>query len=305
MGPPDRLPRSLAGGDHAADGGLRPGPARGRAGKRSSPTTSATGRPGRSSPRARALTTSAPNPDSARARLGQGDRRVGPLRFPPLRLSPLVRGRLRLLVPLGYDGAKVAWFALNLELLLLAGYLLRDAVPGVPRSVPLVAVPLFGLSVVALFVGQTSIVMLFLTALAWKLMARGNDRLAGAALACLTTKPQLTAVLVLALLDLECAATAVGGRARVRGDPGRPGPPGCLDRPGLADRDAAGGRAHPAADGLFPLDRHHLAAGAQTAGLPRGGSGDSTWQPPCRSSQCSSEPRSIGRGPWKISCPWA
>ncbi len=42
--------------------------------------------------------------------------------------------------------------------------------------------------------------MLFLAALAWKLMARGNDRLAGAALACLTTKPQLAAVLVLLLL---------------------------------------------------------------------------------------------------------
>ena len=87
---------------------------------------------------------------------------------------------------------------------MLAGYLLRDAVPGVPRSVPPVAVPLFGLSVVALFVGQTSIIMLFLAALAWKLMKRGNDRLAGAALACLTTKPQLAVFVVLALM-LWCA----------------------------------------------------------------------------------------------------
>jgi hypothetical protein len=125
---------------------------------------------------------------------------LGHYDFLPYYYPPWFAAGCSLLVPLGYDGAKVAWFALNLELLLLAGYLLRDAVPGVPRSVPPVAVPLFGLSVVALFVGQTSILMLFLAALAWKLMARGNDRSAGAALACLTTKPQLTAVLVMALL---------------------------------------------------------------------------------------------------------
>jgi len=129
---------------------------------------------------------------------------LGHYDFLPYYYPPWFAAGCALLVPLGYDGAKVAWFALNLELLLLAGYLLRDAVPGVPRSVPPVAVPLFGLSVVALFVGQTSILMLFLAALAWKLMKRGNDHLAGAALACLTTKPQLAAMLVLALL-IWCA----------------------------------------------------------------------------------------------------
>jgi hypothetical protein len=125
---------------------------------------------------------------------------LGHYDFLPYYYPPWFAAACALLVPLGYDGAKVAWFALNLELLLLAAYLLRDAVPGVPRSVPPVAVPLFGLSVVALFVGQTSILMLFLAALAWKLLARGNDNTAGAALACLTTKPQLTGVLILALL---------------------------------------------------------------------------------------------------------
>jgi hypothetical protein len=125
---------------------------------------------------------------------------LGHYDFLPYYYPPWFAAGCALLVPLGYDGAKVGWFALNLELLLLAGYLLRDAVPGVPRSVPVVAVPVFGLSVVALFVGQTSIIMLFLAALAWRLMTRGNDRLAGAALACLTTKPQLTAALILSLL---------------------------------------------------------------------------------------------------------
>jgi Glycosyltransferase family 87 len=129
---------------------------------------------------------------------------LGHFDFLPYYYPPWFAAGCALLVPLGYDGAKVAWFALNLELLLLAGYLLRDTVPGVPRSVPPVTVPLFGLSVVALFVGQTSILMLFLAALAWKLIVRGDDRLAGASLACLTTKPQLTAALVLAVL-IWCA----------------------------------------------------------------------------------------------------
>jgi hypothetical protein len=125
---------------------------------------------------------------------------LGRFPFLPYYYPPWFAACLALLVPLGYQGAKVAWFALNLELLLLTGYLMRDAVPGLPRSIPQVAVPIFALSVVALFVGQTSIPILFLVALAWKLMNRGNDALAGAALACLTTKPQLTAVAVIMLL---------------------------------------------------------------------------------------------------------
>ncbi len=66
---------------------------------------------------------------------------LGHYDFLPYYYPPWFAAGCALLVPLGYDGAKVAWFALNLELLLLAGYLLRDAVPGVPRSVPPVAVP--------------------------------------------------------------------------------------------------------------------------------------------------------------------
>jgi hypothetical protein len=125
---------------------------------------------------------------------------LGKYDFLPYYYPPWFAAGCALLVPLGYDGAKAAWFFLNLELLLLSGYLLRDAVPGLPRSVPPVMVPVFALSVVALFVGQTSILMLFLVTLAWKLMGLGRDRLAGAVLAGLTTKPQLAAFVVLAVL---------------------------------------------------------------------------------------------------------
>jgi hypothetical protein len=125
---------------------------------------------------------------------------LGRFDFLPYYYPPWFAAFCALLIPLGYQGAKIAWFALNLELLLLSGYLLRDAVPGLPRSVPLVAVPVFILSVISLFVGQTSIPILLFAALGWRLLAGGNDRPAGAALACLTTKPQLTVFLILALL---------------------------------------------------------------------------------------------------------
>jgi hypothetical protein len=125
---------------------------------------------------------------------------LGVYDFLPYYYPPWFAAVCALLVPLGYDGAKAAWLALNLELLLLSGYLLRDAVPGVPRTVAPVLVPLFGMSVIALLVGQTSILVLFLVALSWKLLRRGNDRVAGAALALVTTKPQLAALLVAALL---------------------------------------------------------------------------------------------------------
>jgi hypothetical protein len=147
-----------------------------------------------------------PYDEALQARIQQGrgwDRAkdgLGKYEFLPYYYPPWFAAGCALLVPLGYDGAKAAWFFLNIEMLLMAGYLLRDAVPGLPRSVPPVMVPVFALSVVALFVGQTSILLLFLLALAWRLMRRSSDRLAGMVLAGLTTKPQVAAFVVLAVL---------------------------------------------------------------------------------------------------------
>jgi hypothetical protein len=124
----------------------------------------------------------------------------GTLEFLPYYYPPWFGMACTAFLPLGYEAGKAAWFFLNLELLFLAGYLLRDAVAGLARSIPLVAVPLFFLSVLALMVGQTSILILFLTAVGWRLLEHRRDRAAGVALALLTTKPQLTGVLVLALL---------------------------------------------------------------------------------------------------------
>jgi hypothetical protein len=103
-------------------------------------------------------------------------------------------------LPLGYPAAKLLWFFLNVELALVSAYLLRPAVPAAPRWVPvlLAALPLFTLTCVLL--GQTALVVLFLAALSWRLLEAGRDRSAGVALAWLTIKPQLTAVLLLAVL---------------------------------------------------------------------------------------------------------
>jgi hypothetical protein len=131
--------------------------------------------------------------DKSRDGLGKYD-------FLPYYYPPWFAAGCALLLPLGYQGAKIAWFFINLELLLLSACLLRDAVPGLPRSIPLVTVPIFVFSVIALFVGQTLVLILFLVALAWRLIEHGRDHAAGAVLACLTTKPQLTGVLVLLLL---------------------------------------------------------------------------------------------------------
>jgi hypothetical protein len=125
---------------------------------------------------------------------------IGRYDFAPYYYPPWLALAVALLVPLGYENAREVSFFLNIELLFLAGYLLSVTATRVPRAIPLVAVPLFALCPASLLIGQTAILMLFLAALLWWLLERGYDRAAGVALALSTTKPQLGAVLVLAIL---------------------------------------------------------------------------------------------------------
>jgi hypothetical protein len=120
--------------------------------------------------------------------------------FSPYYYPPWFAMAFAALVPLGFERARAIFYFVNVEMLFLSGYLLSISAARVPRIIPLVMVPLFVLCPLSLLIGQTAIPMLFLTALAWKLLERGNDLAAGATLALLTTKPQLGAVLVLALL---------------------------------------------------------------------------------------------------------
>jgi hypothetical protein len=105
-----------------------------------------------------------------------------------------------LLVPLGYEGAKFAWFFLNVELSLVTGYLLRHNLPGVAPRIPMVLVPVCAFTLACVLLGQTTMLVFFLITLSWSLLRQHRDGAAGVALAWLTIKPQLTAVLLLGIL---------------------------------------------------------------------------------------------------------
>ena len=68
---------------------------------------------------------------------------LGIYEFLPFYYPPWFAMLCAAFVPLGYETARIAWQVVNLELVLLTAYLLRDLVPGVPRAVPLAVVPLF------------------------------------------------------------------------------------------------------------------------------------------------------------------
>jgi hypothetical protein len=104
-----------------------------------------------------------------------------------------------LLVPLGFEAAKFTWFFSNVEMALVAGYLLGHAA-AVPRLLAILFVPIFLFSFACILLGQTAIFMLFLIGLAWWLLEGHCDRSAGLVLAWLTIKPQLTAVLLVGIL---------------------------------------------------------------------------------------------------------
>jgi hypothetical protein len=103
------------------------------------------------------------------------------------------------LTALSYPAAKGVWVFLAYQSLVLAGQNLR-ALPG--RLSPLVIV--LGLLAVpaclAAHMGQTSAQVLLLLALAWRWIDRGWDTRAGVALAWLTFKPQMTVVVIPAVL---------------------------------------------------------------------------------------------------------
>jgi hypothetical protein len=117
-----------------------------------------------------------------------------------------------LLVPLGYTTARLVWFALIIEATFLSGYLLRDAVAA-SRWIPLVVVPVFLFTVISVLMGQPVMLMFFLMVVAWRLLEGRRDFLAGSVLVWLTHKPQLSVVLILAIL----VWSARQGRWRVAG----------------------------------------------------------------------------------------
>ena len=235
-----------------------------------------------------------------RARDGRGVLEFLPFYYPPWFAAACV--------PLGSvdaGSARTVWFFVNTWLLLASGVLLCDAVPGVPRTIALALVPLFFLSILSLLLGQTAILILFLAAAALGLLDRGRDIAGGAVLACLTTKPQLSAVLLLGVLiwaarrrrwrvvtgfALALSALTLFGEWLV---------------PSWPVRLWESMRRTPTADGRVPVDRARpgcLSSGAWGCG--RGPSGPPTWPPPPPLWSRSSLRRSTGPGRCGIPSPW-
>jgi hypothetical protein len=100
----------------------------------------------------------------------------------------------------GYPGAERAWFLVNITCLLLSAVLLKRALPSLPFLVP--SLGLFGFypTLLALFAGQTTPLILLLLTAAWCLLEARRDGIAGALLAGTTIKPQLALVLVAGIL---------------------------------------------------------------------------------------------------------
>lgn len=104
------------------------------------------------------------------------------------------------LLPLGYATARLTWFVVLIELLILSGHLLRDSAARLPRWGTLLLVPLFPFSVLDVLLGQVAPLILLLTAAAGCLLERRWDRSAGGMLAGMLTKPHLTLAVVAAVL---------------------------------------------------------------------------------------------------------
>lgn len=112
---------------------------------------------------------------------------------------------------LGYGLAKLAWLVLGAEMIALSAILLRRSVAGVPPALVAVVAVFFAFSLKAVAMGQVAPLVLLLLAAAWRLLEARRDAAAGCVLALLSIKPQLTVILIAALLGW----TASRGRWRV------------------------------------------------------------------------------------------
>lgn len=130
-----------------------------------------------------------------RAEQGLGVYDFLPYYYPPwlgLAFTPLL--------VLGYPLAKLTWLVLGAEFLLLSGMLLKDTVRGISPGLAIAVIGVFGFSIKAVAMGQVAPLVLLLVAASWWLLERRRDLAAGCVLALLTVKPQLTVLLLAAVL---------------------------------------------------------------------------------------------------------
>ena len=103
------------------------------------------------------------------------------------------------LTALSFPVAKVVWVYLSYQALIVAGQGLRK-IPGLPSPMTIVLGLLAVPACLAAHMGQTSALVLLLLVMTWRLIERGSDGWAGVALAWLTFKPQMTVVVIPAVL---------------------------------------------------------------------------------------------------------
>ena len=120
-----------------------------------------------------------------------------PFVFPPYSLTLFAA-----LACLPYRNAELAWFALNVGMLLALPFALRRRGEWQDNAViaELLAPALFLPIVLALMQGQPSILLLLLFAMVFAALADGRDASAGMVLAFATLKPQLVLPMLLALV---------------------------------------------------------------------------------------------------------
>lgn len=97
---------------------------------------------------------------------------------------------------ISYENAEKVWFSINLEFLILSTILLKKTAGRIPGIAPEAVVFMFFPTLVALWAGQISPAILLAICVAWWLIDQGRDGVAGALLACLTVKPQISALLL-------------------------------------------------------------------------------------------------------------
>ncbi len=127
---------------------------------------------------------------------------LGVYDFLPYYYPPWLALAFSVLLPLGWPAARVAWLLVGIASLVGSGVLLARRAPacGAARADAWALTLGLAFSWKAVVMGQVAPMLLLPAAAAWHLLARRRDAAAGVALALLSTKPQLGAVLLAGVL---------------------------------------------------------------------------------------------------------
>lgn len=103
------------------------------------------------------------------------------------------------LLPFGFPAAKSLYFVLNIMLVITSCFLVRSILKSDRTSTFSITLAFFP-AVISLLLGQSTPIVFFIAVALWHSLERQKDVLAGALIAWLTVKPQLTAFLIVGSL---------------------------------------------------------------------------------------------------------